>query len=378
MHKKTFSYHFSDILPQFNLNPEEFKISAFGSGHINDTFLLQNHNSSLRSYLLQRINNYVFKNVAGLTNNIITVTEHLKQKISKIENADPDKEVLTFLKGKDGLYFFEDIDHNFWRISYFLENTKSYDVLTTPQQAFQGGVAFGRFQFLLADLDPKKLIDTIPDFLNIEKRLNDFFQAIKNNKAGRVEIVQPEIEFLSTRAGKMNELLRLGREGVLPLRITHNDTKFNNILLDQNNNIQCVIDLDTVMPGYVAYDFGDAIRTIINSSTEDEPDLDAIKLNMPLFNSFTKGYIKETAVFLTDVELNSLISGVLLLPYMQAVRFLTDYLDGDLYYKVQFHEHNLQRTRAQMRLFFLLEERQQELNSIVHDEWKSIKKANKY
>ncbi|RYX80188.1 aminoglycoside phosphotransferase family protein, partial [bacterium] len=165
------------------------------------------------------------------------------------------------------------------------------------------------------------------------------------------------------------EILQLGRAGELPLRITHNDTKFNNVLLDQEDHFQCVIDLDTVMPGYVAYDFGDAIRTIINKAAEDEADLDKIQLNIPLFAAFTQGYLSETHQFLTEQEVKSLIKGVFLLPYMQAVRFLTDYLQGDVYYKTDFTLHNLQRTRAQIQLVKMLEKHAAELQLIIENEW---------
>lgn len=371
------NFNFSDIIAHFKTEGKEFQITPFGSGHINDTFLLENPNPGSPDYLLQRINNYVFKDIEGLTVNIMAVTRHLKQKLAELPDANPDKEVLTFVEGTDGKYYYEDEDHNFWRISWLLKDTHCYDVLTTTHQAYQGGLAFGRFQYLLSDLDSSLLIETIPDFLNIEKRLNDFNKAIENDKADRVKLVVSEIGFLSQRAEEMNEILRQGRAGILPLRITHNDTKFNNILLDQNNDIQCVIDLDTVMPGYVAYDFGDAIRTIINTATEDEKNLDLIQLNMPLFKAFTQGYISEAAIFLTDAELKSLVPGVLLLPYMQAVRFLTDYLDGDVYYKIHFPEHNLQRTRAQMQLLYMLEQHIQELFAIVNNEWEGAEKSKR-
>jgi len=305
-------------------------------------------------------------------NNMLHVLNHLKQKISEA-GGDPDKEVLTLVPAKTGKYYYKDEQDNYWRMTCFLEDTKSYDLVTTKQQAEQGGVAFGRFQYLLADLDPKLLIDTIPDFLNIEKRLADFKIAIEKNTAGRLSKVQAEVDYLNSWAVAMNEIPKLGRAGILPVRITHNDTKFNNILLDKGNNIQCVIDLDTVMPGYVAFDFGDAIRTIINTAAEDEADLNAIQLNIPLFKEFTKGYLSQTKSFLTDAELKSLVMGVLLLPYMQSIRFLTDYLEGDVYYKTQFEEHNLQRTHAQMQLFKMLELNRKELENIVQTEWKNVK-----
>jgi len=225
----------------------------------------------------------------------------------------------------------------------------------------------------LSDLDPGVIVDIIPNFLNIEKRLTDFNNAVKNNKAGRLKSVKTEVEYLNGWAKEMKDILELGKAGILPLRVTHNDTKFNNILLDKDNNIQCVIDLDTVMPGYVAYDFGDAIRSIINTTVEDEQDLDAIQLNIPLFTEFTKGYLSQTQSFLTDAELKSLIMGVLLLPYMQAIRFLTDYLEGDVYYKIHFEGHNLQRTLAQMQLFKLLELNRKKLSDIITAEWLQLK-----
>lgn len=371
MNNDTIVYNFSNIITHFNIEGDVVEAEPFGSGHINDTFLVKTNLPNGTQYLLQKINSYVFKDVAGLMNNMVYVTNHLKQKIAG--TGDPEKEVLTLVQAVDGKYFFEDEQGNFWRMTYFLKDTRSYDLVTTAKQAYQGGVAFGRFQFLLSDLHTGLLIDTIPNFLNMEHRLENLHQAIANNSAGRKEKVLNEIDFLLSRADAMTEIVQLGKAGVLPLRITHNDTKFNNILLDKDNNIQCVIDLDTVMPGYVAYDFGDAIRSIINTAVEDEKDLDVIQLNIPLFSEFTKGYLSETISFLTEQELKSLVKGVMLLPYMQAVRFLTDYLDGDVYYKTQFEAHNLQRTLAQMQLLKMLEANKETLKDIVQTEWFNLK-----
>ncbi len=366
-------YNFSGIIAHFNIEGEGFEITPFGSGHINDTFLVKSKTGKYPGYLLQKINNFVFKDIDGLMSNMACVINHLKQKIAETSDGDPEKEVLTLVMAKNGKYYYKDGQDNYWRMTHFLDDTRSYDLVTTIRQAYQGGVAFGRFQNLLSDLDPAVIIDTIPDFLNIEKRLNDFNNAINNDSAGRLETVLSEVEFLNSWSIAMNEILILGKAGILPLRITHNDTKFNNILLDKNNNIQCVIDLDTVMPGYVAYDFGDAIRSIINTAVEDEKDLNAIQLNIPLFTEFTKGFLSQTNSFLTGPELKSLIKGVLLLPYMQAVRFLTDYLNGDVYYKTHFPEHNLQRTNAQIQLFKLLELNSEDLSDIVKTEWFHLK-----
>ena len=372
MDNKSMVYNFKDIIAHFNTVEGDFEVKAFGSGHINDTFLVKSKTVTHPGYLLQKINNFVFKDVDGLMANMVCIINHTKEKIAEVD-GDVEKEALTLVQTKSGSYFYDDGHDNYWRMTLFLADTRSYDLVTTTQQAYQGGVAFGRLQYYLSDLDPGVIVDIIPNFLNIEKRLTDFNNAVKNNKAGRLKSVKTEVEYLNGWAKEMKDILELGKAGILPLRVTHNDTKFNNILLDKDNNIQCVIDLDTVMPGYVAYDFGDAIRSIINTTVEDEQDLDAIQLNIPLFTEFTKGYLSQTQSFLTDAELKSLIMGVLLLPYMQAIRFLTDYLEGDVYYKIHFEGHNLQRTLAQMQLFKLLELNRKKLSDIITAEWLQLK-----
>jgi Ser/Thr protein kinase RdoA (MazF antagonist) len=365
------TYNFKDIVANFKMTPGDFNVKPFGSGHINDTFLLTTGSESEDAYLLQKINHFVFKNIDGLMNNMLHVINHLKRKTEAA--GRPAKETLTLIQCKNNKYYCQDDQGNYWRMTYFLKDTQSYDLVTTVKQAYQGGSAFGNFHSLLCDLDPALLVDTIPDFLNIEKRLDNLNRAIEKDSAGVVKSVQPELDYLFEYSSSMGEILQLGRAGILPLRITHNDTKFNNILLNQKDEVQCVIDLDTVMPGYVAYDFGDAIRSIISTAAEDEKDLDAIQLNMPLFEAFAKGYLGKTVSFLTEKELKSLVKGVLLLPYMQAIRFLTDYLEGDVYYKTYFPGHNLQRTRAQMQLFKMLESRKNDLNDILQKQWLLLK-----
>ncbi len=302
-------------------------------------------------------------------NNLVLVTRHLKEKLRAVPGSDPVKEVLTLIENDDNGYFIEDKGGNYWRVFLFLTNTKSYDQVFTEKQAFEGGKAFGRFQAMLADLDTGLIVDTIPDFHNIEYRLNNLDEAIAADAANRLAGVLPEIEFINRRREQTRGVLRKGRAGLLPLRIIHYDTKFNNVLLDEHDRAQCVIDLDTVMPGYVAYDFGDAIRTIINTAPEDEPDLSRINLNIPLFSAYTSGYLEQTVSLLTEAEVNSLIEGTLLLPYMQLVRFLTDFLNGDTYYKVHFAGHNLQRARAQLQLVKKLEEVKVQLSAIILKTW---------
>ncbi|HVW13837.1 MAG TPA: aminoglycoside phosphotransferase family protein [Mucilaginibacter sp.] len=354
---------------QFQIDARIASVKPFGSGHINDTFRIVNTDSDGKDYLLQRINHHVFKDVPLLMNNLVVVTQHLRKKLAHLPEEKLEEAILTLVETKGNKPCFKDADGNYWRMFLFLKDTKSYDLVTTEQQAFEGGKAFGSFQALLSDLDSSLVKDTIPNFHNIEFRLANLQNAIDADSAGRLKTVMPEVEFIRQRADAMSEILRLGRAGILPQRIVHNDTKFNNVLLDSSDHAQCVIDLDTVMPGYVAYDFGDSIRTIINTAAEDEADTNLIQLNIPLFEAYTKGYLQETRSFLTDAELHSLIKGALLLPYIQAVRFLTDYLEGDHYFKIHFPDHNLQRARAQLALVTQLEIYKAKLDEIIINNW---------
>jgi len=354
------------------LSAEKFKIEGnivssvpFGSGHINDTFKIVTDSDKKEQYLLQRINHHVFRNVDGLMDNIEKVCLHLKQKLAHLGQEEVAKRTMTLIPTWDGQHYYKDEQGDYWRVFILIPDTRSYDILETTDQAFSGGMAFGQFQKQLSDLDPTTIVEVLPNFHNIEFRMNNLREAIANDRVNRVAEVQDLLDYIFEREDKMRTILELGRANKLPLRITHNDTKFNNVLLDSNDQVQCVIDLDTVMPGYVAYDFGDAIRTIINSAAEDEADLSKIVLNVPLFEAFTAGYLSEAKEFLNETEVESLIHGVHLLPYMQAVRFLTDYIDGDTYYKIAYPEHNLVRTKAQLKLVQELEANHKVLTDIL-------------
>ena len=363
-----------EIVSKFRVQGKIVSYRPFGTGHINDTYRVITDTGD--NYLLQRINHFVFKNIPGLMNNLVIVTNHLKKKLSCTPGSNPEKEVLTLVESNKSNFYVEDAAGNYWRVFYFLNNTKSYDQVLTEKQAFEGGKAFGRFQALLAGLDTSLITDTIPNFHNIEFRLSNLQKAIADDPVKRLYKITADLEFIEQRSEQMSAILRQGNAGLLPQRIIHNDTKFNNVLLDIHDHAQCVIDLDTVMPGYVAYDFGDAIRTIINTAPEDEADLSLIRLNMPLFTAYVKGYLQQTADFLTLEEVNSLIDGVLLLPYMQGIRFLTDYLNGDLYFKIHSPWHNLQRAAAQFQLLKKLEDAREQLNHIIFKNWNNYKKNN--
>lgn len=357
--------HLREVAGHFKIAGEIAHIAPYGSGHINDTYHVINTDTTSPDYLMQRINSYVFKNVPLLISNIEIVTSHIKGKLQQIAGSQPDKQVLTLIKSSTDQPYYIDHEGSYWRMYLFLKETRSYDLVTTTKQASEGGKAFGKFQSFLSDLDAELIGETIPNFHNIEMRLEKFKSAQEADSEGRMSRATTEIAFLMARAKKMCAILELGRAGKLPLRITHNDTKFNNVLLDSDDREQCVIDLDTVMPGYVAYDFGDAIRTIVNTAAEDEADTSKIDVNLELFEAFAQGFLKETAKFLSAEEINSLPMGALLLPYIVGVRFLTDYLEGDHYFKTKFPHHNLQRARAQIRLLSRLEDNYDGLQSIV-------------
>lgn len=339
----------------------------FGSGHIHDTFMIETNESEKDNYVLQRINNRIFRNIPELQENIERVTVHLRKKLSDIPGSDLKRESLWLIPAKSGNSWIKDNSGNFWRLYIFITDHHTYDIVDSPAKAYEGGKAIGRFQAMLADLPGKPLHETIPYFHNIEKRLETFESVIKTDPAGRVRNISDEIGFVLQRADKMKIILKLGQQGKIPLRITHNDTKFNNILFDRNDKALCIIDLDTVMPGYVHYDFGDAIRTGANLAAEDEKDLPKVKMDINLFEAYAKGYLSETSDTLNDIEKKNLVLAPGLITYTMGVRFLTDYIDGDHYYKIHHQDHNLQRARAQFKLVESMEEQYGEMKRIIEE-----------
>jgi hypothetical protein len=354
-----------EIFEQFETGAAFSEGYAFGSGHLHDTFRIKTGPGDRYDYILQRLNTNVFRDVAALQENLERVTGHLRKKISAIEGSDVSRECLTVILSKRKTSWVTDSEGSCWRMFIFITNHRSYDIVDSPEKAYQGGKAIGRFQAMLADLGGPPLKETIPDFHNIEKRLETFNKVLLADRVGRVTVCKADIGDVLSRAEKMKIILRLGREGKIPLRITHNDTKFNNILLDENDRALCIIDLDTVMPGYVHYDFGDAIRTGANSAAEDEKNLSLIKMNLGHFEAYTKGYLEEVGATLVPEEKEWLAFSPQLITYTMAVRFLTDYLDGDNYYKIHHEHHNLQRARAQLQLVKSMEQQYEKMREIV-------------
>jgi hypothetical protein len=335
---------------------------VFGSGHIHDTYRIRTDKDD---YILQRINNKIFRNIPQLQNNIERVTVHLRNKLKQIPGADVRRECLQLISSNEGKSWIEDGFGNFWRMFFFIPDHRSYNIVDSPAKAYEGGKAIGRFQAMLADMPGDPLYETIPFFHNIEKRLDTFLLKVNENPVGRLEEVREEVDQILIRGEEMKTILRLGEQNKIPVRITHNDTKFNNILLDKNDRALCLIDLDTVMPGYVHYDFGDAIRSATNTSSEDEKDLTKVSMDIRLYKAYSEGFLSETRNTLNAVEKEYLAFAPKLITYTMAVRFLTDYIDGDNYYKIHYEKHNLQRARSQLQLVRSMEKQYVEMQEII-------------
>lgn len=328
----------------------------YGTGHINDTFLIHmGERDSTKRYVLQRVNHNVFKKPTELMGNVKRVTEHVQEKMRR-SGRDPDRHSLSLLPAKNGGYWDMDDEGNTWRMYAYIENTVGYDVVDSVDKAFEGGRAFGEFQSMLVDLPGGPLYETIPGFHDIGSRLSAFDNAVSRDSVGRSKFAGEQIAFVQKRADEMMRLIRLAEQGLLPIRTTHNDTKFNNVLLDaRTDKAVCVIDLDTVMPGLVHFDFGDSIRTATNTGAEDEQDLTRVEINLDFFSGYTRGYLSFAHAFLTDIELKNLAFSGKLMTFIIGLRFLTDYLENDRYFKIHRAHHNLHRAKAQFKLLQSME-----------------------
>jgi len=357
---------FLSILSHYDLEGNAIEIVPFGNGHINDTFKIVTESGTAK-YILQRINHLIFTNVVMLQNNIQVVTSHIRKKLEARGEADIERKVLTFLPTKDGDNYYHDGD-NYWRVCLMIPDSSSLEEVN-PELSYEAGKAFGDFQSMLADIPDSVIGETIPNFHNMEFRLQQFHDAVKADAVGRLDGVKDIVEEIEKRAKAMCIQEDLFREGKLRKRINHCDTKVNNILFDnQSGKVLCVIDLDTVMPGFVLSDIGDFIRTGANTGAEDDPNLDKVNVNMEIFKAYTRGYMETAKSFLTPLEISMLPYGGRLLTYMQTVRFFTDYINGDTYYKIHHPEHNLQRTKAQFKLLQSLEEHAAEMDGFMQ-EW---------
>ena len=343
------------------------KQCPYGSGHINDTFLLcfETPANDQKQYILQRINHTIFHNPPQLMENIVNITRFLRNKITA-QGGEPDRETLNVIKTKYGTKWYQDSDNNYWRIYQFIENSLCLEQVKSEKDFYDSAVAFGNFQKQLADFPVEILHETIPNFHNTASRFADFQKAAAEGDQARIALAQAEIAFALERKEDTSVLTTLLSEGKLPLRVTHNDTKLNNILFDADTHkALCIIDLDTVMPGLSLYDFGDSIRFGANTGAEDETDLSKVGLDLSLFEAFTKGYLEGCAGRLTAKEIELLPMGAKLMTYECGIRFLADFLTGDHYFKIHRDHHNLDRARTQFRLVADMEAKWDKMTAIV-------------
>lgn len=355
-----------EVLERFEFQGTVISWEPYGSGHINDTFLVVSDDGKKEhNFILQRMNHYIFKDPAGLMNNITGVTSHLREKILKA-GGDPLRETLNVVRTKEGKAFYKDSIGSFWRVFLFIDGAVTFDTVENPRDFYESGKAFGRFQGLLSDYPVGKLKDTIPDFHNTPVRYRTFLNAVSDDACKRAGSVREEIDFIVQREGEYTKAEDMLLKGELPLRVTHNDTKLNNIMIDiKTRKAICVIDLDTIMPGLSIHDFGDAIRFGANTAREDEKDLSKVSLSLPLFELYTKGFLEGCEGRLTKEEAGMLALGAKLMTMECGIRFLTDYLQGDLYFKIHRENHNLDRARTQLRLAGDMEQKWAEMEAIV-------------
>lgn len=361
-----------EVVNEFSFKGEFVSCEEFGSGHINQTYLARYKNEEKeQKYILQRINSDVFKNVSQLMNNVFAVTTYLRD-IIKQNGGDSDRETLHFIKTNDGKQFYTDDEGNYYRAYIFVKDSICYNSVENAELFKSSGVAFGRFQKLLADFDASKLYETIPNFHNTKWRYeNEFIPAVEKNLSGRMESCLNEIEFVKARQADAGVIVDLLENGSLPLRVTHNDTKLNNVMFDEHTNeCICVIDLDTVMPGLALYDFGDSIRFGASTAAEDEKDLDKVSMSLEYFKAYAEGFLSEAGSALNKCEIDNLAFASKIMTFECGMRFLTDYLNGDTYFRTKYPEHNLVRARNQFKLVSDMEIKMDEMkkiiNSIIH------------
>lgn len=355
-----------DIVAKFAIRGTVSEIKPLGEGLINDTYKVKTAEADQPDYVLQRVNDAVFPDVDMVMRNIAAVTSHIRKKLEEKGEDDIDRKVLTFIPLKDdSKRLYVQVDGKFWRIMIFIPDAITKQAVN-PESSRAAGKAFGNFQAMLADI-PVQLGETIKDFHNMEFRLQQLREVVAADPVGRVSEPQVQVMLrqINVRAEEMCKAERMGREGILPKRVCHCDTKVNNMMFDKDDNVLCVIDLDTVMPNFIFSDYGDFLRTGANVVAEDCPDMDKVQFNIEIFKAFTEGYLSSASSFLTRVEIDNLPYAVKLFPYMQCVRFLWDYLSGDKYWKCQYPEHNFVRANNQLHLLLSIEAHEEEMNAFI-------------
>lgn len=361
MAKKEILFH--DAAAAYDFGSPVKSIAPYGGGHINDTFLVTTEAGG--EYVLQRINGYVFTRPGDIMTNIMGVTEFIAKKLAE-RGEDTARGTLTVMKTRKGGDYFLDADSNYWRVTLNIPNTTAYDFADSVERLYEAGAAFGRFQSMLADYPADTLFETIPHFHDTPARYEQLMTAVREDKAGRLNRVRGDVAFAEARKEDCSALMALLASGDLPLKVTHNDTKMSNVLIDnETGKAVCVIDLDTVMPGLAAFDFGDSIRAGATTAAEDEADLSKVHFSMPFFTAYAEGFLREAGGSLTEMEKKTLPIGAKLMTLEVGMRFLADYLNGDVYFKTAYPEHNLVRARNQFKLVEEMEQHMDEMQALV-------------
>ncbi len=357
---------FSSIVRQFEFEGDFVLAGPYGSGHINDTYAaIFRVNGTNRRYILQRINHHVFRNPEGLMKNIEIVTDHLRQKILAAD-GDPQRETLTLVPTRDGKCYTRTESGDYWRAYIFIENARTYESVERLDHIYNAAWAFGNFQNMLSDLPASLLTETIPGFHNTKKRFETFLEVVDVDDHNLAQTSKSEIEFVLSKREQTSILVDLIEQGKLPERITHNDTKLNNVMIDDHTGAGiCIIDLDTVMPGLSLYDFGDSIRSFANPASEDDRDLSNVQFDLEVFDRYTQGYMEAAGKTLTLLEIEFLPLSATLMTFECGMRFLADHLQGDTYFKTERENHNLDRCRTQFKLAQSMEEHFDEMVNIV-------------
>jgi thiamine kinase-like enzyme len=359
---------FKVIIPKFNFKGDFISANVYGSGHIHDTYAVVFQASrKIRRYILQRINQCVFRDPSGVMRNIQIVTDHLQRKIIA-NGGDPQRETLNLVPTRDGNLYYRTDEGEYWRSYTFIEGARTYDIAENLDSVYNAAKAFGNFQKMLSDLPSEQLVETIPNFHHTGMRYQTFQDAVTKDVMKRSRLCQPEIDFVTKRAAMTSTLTDMLALDELPVRVTHNDTKFNNVMIDdQTGKGICIVDLDTVMPGLSLYDFGDAIRSITNSAAEDEADLSKVNFDLEIYRCYAHGYLDAAGEILTPQEVMQLPFSAILMTLECGMRFLTDHLQGDIYYKIHRQNHNLDRCRTQFKLVRDMEEQLDLMTQIISD-----------
>lgn len=343
------------IFDQFEHGSQFDSFKELASGHINDTYLIKTKKKPY--YVLQRINHGVFPDVPGLIENKVAISQHIKEKLQHLSKKKQKRRILKFFKTNTGASFYRGNEGNYWNLMQFIDKSVTHMTVPNKDVAYEGGRLLGQFLTLTNDFDASTLTEVIPNFHDMSFRYSEFDEALKIVSDERRERAKPYIDLVQNAKDEMHILGRLKESGEIKMRVTHNDTKISNVLFNKKEKGLCLIDLDTVMPGIVHYDFGDAIRTSCNTAAEDETNLDLVEFNLDYYNAFTKGFLKKMKKSLTPLEIEYLPLGAKTMIFIIGLRFLTDYLKGDIYFKVKYPEHNLDRAKNQFKLMQSLSEK---------------------